>query len=405
MIITDHHQKKKELPPADAIIHTTTLSGSGVAFFFAREILKKLDKKESLILQELLELAAIGTVADIMPLQGVNRSLVKFGFRVLQKTSRMGLQALYEVAGIEAARLGIYEISYIISPRINAMGRISESLDALRLLCTKSKEKAERLAQVLDKTNRLRRNLTETTFLHAKEEAKTQLKKKLLFISGKNYNQGIVGLVASRLSEAFYRPAMVTTVVDGFAKGSARSIKGFNITKALRSFEGDFLDLGGHKMAAGFSIKLSNLKKVKNKIQKLAEKEISDKNLKPILKIDCEIGLKDITLNLFLLLEKLGPFGSNNSRPVFATCNLEITSLRRVGRQQQHLKLILDDPETRKKEKTLAETEAIAFGFGEKLPDLKNGDHIDVVYSLDLNHWNNQEKLQLKIKDIKEITN
>src|SRR3990167_1000446 len=212
-----------------------------------------------------LELAALATVADLVPLIGPSRAIVKFGIDALRKTKRPGLLALFERAKIKKEEIGVYEIGHIISPRLNATGRISHALDSLRLICTKDKNRAESLADSLDETNKNRRLVTEESTIHAdlllKQAGSNQ---KFIFIHNKNYNQGVIGLIASRLVETYYRPAVVVSEGEIYSKGSARSIAGFNMIAFLRGFKHLLVDVGGHPMAAGFTIETGKIRKFKN---------------------------------------------------------------------------------------------------------------------------------------------
>jgi len=385
VIITDHHQpkhknKKITYPKAIAIVHATQLAGVGVAWFLAKAISSKLPS---------LSLASLGTIADMVPLIAANRSLTKFGLKKLQQTQRPGLQALAKSANISLTDLQTYQISFALAPRLNAMGRLEHALDALRLLCTPNPKRAQQLAQTLEKTNQLRQSKTTEMFFHAKNLYLKQKKKtKLIFIIDKSFHEGVVGLVASRLSKEFNQPAFVIAQGKNYSKASGRSISGFDLIKAIRSLEKLLLEHGGHPRAAGFTAENKNLPKIKQKLEKLAQKALKTKDLQPTLDIDCQIKLADINWKLYHQLEKFRPFGFANSQPVFTTKQVTLTNFRAVGQNQKHLKLKIED------------FEAIAFNFGQLAGQLTPGQPIDIAYTLDKNEWNNQKTLQLKIKDI-----
>lgn len=413
VIISDHHQPRTrtpctktssvhgkstvqgkpllDLPKAKAIIWSDQVSGAGVAWFLAKEIYKNFHKNlQGFKASNSLELACIGTITDQMPVLDINRSLIKFGLKELQNTGRPGILALCAEAGVEQKQIGAYEIGYIIGPRLNAMGRLENALDSLRLLCTNNKNRANDLASKLGLTNRQRQQLTETVFEHARKSLKLKAKSlKLIFVSHPSYNQGIIGLVASKLVEEFYKPAVVISENKEFSKGSARSIKGFNLIKALRKIK-NFEDLGGHPMAAGFTVKTKKIKELKEKLEKLAKKQIKDELLQPKINIDLELDLNSISLKLADELEKFAPFGIGNPRSVFAVKKAKIINTRTVGRDNQHLKLFL-----------YPGFEAIAFGFGALSKNLNAGDLIDVCFNINKNVWNDKEKLELRIKDLK----
>lgn len=390
VVITDHHIPGKKLPEALAIVHTTELSGAGVAWALARELSPSSD---------FLELAAIGTIADVTPLIGANRSLVKNGLKELNKTKRFGLLALFEEAGLEKGKIDTWKVSFVIGPRLNATGRLTDAMDSLRLVCTKDPIRAEKLAKKLGEENRRRQKLTKEIFLHAKGLLPPSCPK-LLFVASPSYHKGIVGLVAGNLAEEFYRPAVVVSIGKEFSKGSARSIEGFDIIKAIRKCENFLIDCGGHPMAAGLTVETSNLEKLKRSLIKIAEKELNEEKLTRVLQIDCDLRLSDLTWKLYEVLEKFTPFGIGNPKPIFVTYGLRIVEMRTVGNNDTHLKLKLDDPKTKKIEEVSA-LDGIGFGMGDLAAKIKVGDLVDIAYTLEKNTWNEEEKLELKIKDMK----
>lgn len=392
VIITDHHQpkiksKKPVLPKALSIIHTTKLAGVGVAWFLARELK---DLKTS------LELVAIGTIADMVPLTAANRSLVKFGLESLRKSKRVGLKALADISKVDLKNLVTYQIGFVLAPRLNAMARLEHALDSLRLLCTTLEEKASKLATSLNQTNLERQDKTFEMFFHAKSQwtEYNQPKKKLIFVKHQSYHEGIVGLVAGRLAEKFYKPAFVISMGETYSKGSARSIKGFNVLKAIRSIEDLIEEHGGHQMAAGFTAKNVNLPIIQKRLEDLAEDQLKKEQLIPVITIDCELKPEDINWDLWSQLEKLEPSGFGNKPPLFISKQLEVVDFRSVGQDQKHLKLTLQGP-------SLKESfPAIAFNLGSMATKLKPGQKVDVTYTLDKNEWNGNKALQLKIKSI-----
>lgn len=394
VIISDHHQPKRgnnraAFPEALAIVHTTKLAGAGVAWFFAQEILKDLSST--------LELAALGTIADMVPLTEANRSLAKYGLEQLRRTKRVGIKALARNASVDLATITPHEVSFRIAPRLNAMGRLKHGLDSLRLLCTLNRSRAQQLSQDLAQVNQLRHDLSEEMFDHARKQWLKQADRnpKLIFIAHSSYHEGIVGLVAGRLAEKFNRPAIVVAQGKTQSKASARSIKGFNMIKALRQIEALLLELGGHELAAGFTAKTKKLSLIQKQLEKLADRQLKSNQLQPELKIDCLIDFKDITWILFNELEKLQPFGFANPQPVFATRGVKIVNFRPVGQGNQHLKLRLSSATW-----NLEPIDAIAFNFGRLSPQLSRNQLVDIVYTIESNHWNHRKSLQLKIKDV-----
>lgn len=391
VIIIDHHVKPKKLPKAFSIVHTTTLSASGMSFFVSK-ILKEKSKDNKF--PSHLDLAAVGTIADMVPLIGPNRSLAKYGLEEINKSQRIGLNEIIEEAALKKGEIGTYEVSFMIAPRLNAMGRLEHALDSLRLLCAKNKDKAKSLALHLGQTNKLRQQLTFDTSKHAinivgaRHDAPDSIKK-ILFISHQSYDQGVIGLVAGKLVEEFYRPSIVVSKGEIYSKASARSISGFNIIEAIKSFESILVNAGGHPMAAGFTIETKNLEVLQKNLEDFAEKNLSQDLLERSLKIDAEIDLKDITWELYEKIQQFEPFGIGNPEPVFAAFKAKIASIRPVGSALQHLKLSFNS------------FSAIAFNRGFLAKDLKPGQEVDIAFSLTANNWNGNKSLELKIKDIK----
>lgn len=406
VIVTDHHVKPKKLPDC-IIVHTLQLSGAGVAWFIIKELLKKKFKTQSSIANtDLLTLAAIGTIADMVPLVGANRSIVKHGLAVLNSTKNIGLTALINEAGLICGKIGTYEISHILAPRLNAVGRLIHAMDALRLLCTQQKDKAEILARKLGLTNRERQQLTLETTKHALQglslrQRQSLIKQKIIFVSHETYNQGVIGLVAGKLVEEYYRPTIVVSKGELVSKASARSITGFNIIEAIRSCSDILVDAGGHPMAAGFTIETKYLNLLEDRLGRLAEKELDEEKLTRRLRIDLEIPLELATLKLWKELQSLLPFGFGNSEPVFVSRGVMVIECRLVGVEGRHLKLKLALNNKILKQSNNDHVEAIAFGMGEWFGKLKPQEtKIDLAYLLDLNTWDGHQSLQLKIKDL-----
>ena len=412
VVITDHHVPSKNLPKAYAIVHTTKLCGAGVAWLLSQEILNSkfeiLNKSQNQntkykIRDTHLELVALATVADLVPLTEANRTLVKFGIEKLRTTKRPGLLALIKEAGIEKELIDVFEIGHIIAPRLNAMGRLEYAMDSLRLLCTKDPKKAEVLSEKLSSTNKRRQELTIEAFEHAKEKVKSQSirqaqdkkskVKSLIFLGDETYQQGVIGLVAGRLVEEFYRPAIVLSIGEKYSKASARSIKGFNIIEFIRTASDLLVDAGGHPMAAGFTVETDKISVLEKKFEELAVKLLDTEKLKRILNIDLEVLLSDINFEFYKKLQKLAPFGIGNPTPVFLSKNLTIDDMRLVGNDGLHLKLRV--------QKDGKYFDAIGFGLGDRADEIRIGDKIDLVYTIEEDRWNGNNRIQLKIKDFK----
>jgi len=420
VILTDHHQLGKVKPKAHAIVHTTKICGAAVAWVLARELLKKVSDIKSNTsqeamrppprwggkIQDFLDLAAMGTIADMVPLVGANRSFVKFGLKQLNKTKRAGLLALFKNASLKKGEIGPYEVGWMIGPRLNASGRVGNGMDSLRLLCVRDEERARNLALTLNRINKERQDLLTKNFLHAQKQVVSLEKEKLIFISDALYHEGVIGLVAGKLMRQFYRPSIVVAEGKIYSKASARSINGFNIVEAIRKCGQDLVNVGGHPMAAGFTVKTKKLKAVGKKLTAIANEKLNEKTLTKSLKVDLEVSLQDLSFKLCEAIEKLLPFGMGNPEPVFVSRGLKVVSARLVGKNQDHLKLVLDDPKTPKIERTGAEAkqtplDGIAFGLGEVYSQLSKDKLIDVAYNFSVNVWNGEKKLQLRIKDIK----
>jgi single-stranded-DNA-specific exonuclease len=377
VIVIDHHVKGVKKNKAQSVIHGTETSGAGLAWFFAKEF----------GIKNGLELAAIGTIADQLPLTGINRSIVKYGLVELNKTKRPGLLALFKEAGIE--NIGVYEVGYIIAPRINAMGRLKHGLESLRLLCTKDKTKAFEIAKNIGSTNLERQKIVEEVVFLARKNVTDE---KIIVIAGENYHEGVIGLAAGRLVEEFYRPAIVLSTKGEVSKASARSLPGFNIIEAIRAVS-LHLEGGGHPMAAGFSIETSKIDKFTKEINKYADKLLTNEILEKKLRIDCEVNFEQLNYDLLDKLNKFEPTGLGNPGATFLTKQVEFIDAKPVGREARHLKLKL-----RQNEHTF---DSIYFGGGEMYSKLFPKAKIDVVYSLEDNSWNGYKNLQLKIKDLK----
>ena len=380
VVVIDHHSKGKKKLNTPYLIHSTSVCGSALAYFFAKELGVKSG----------LELAAIGTIADQLPLIGVNRSLVKHGLEALNNTKRPGLLALFIEAGIQ--KVGTYEVNYIIAPRINAMGRLAHGLDSLRLLCTKDKNKAYDLARHLSQTNTERQRIVDEVVLHTRKNVTAR---KVIVLAHESYHEGVIGLAAGKLVEEFYRPAIVLSKKENISKASARSIAGFDIIENIRKLEYLIVEGGGHPMAAGFSIETSKIEEFAQKINKIADNIITAEILERKLKIDLEISFSDISQKLYKVLLQFDPTGLGNPTPTFVSRKVKLLGARQVGKDLSHLKLRLGHGDV--------EFDAIYFRGGEFYSKLQSGAILEVVYQIEDNSWNGNKSLQLKIKDLRLI--
>ncbi|MFH1971077.1 MAG: single-stranded-DNA-specific exonuclease RecJ, partial [Patescibacteria group bacterium] len=307
VIVTDHHAKGKKVLKSFSTIHTTQISGSAVAWIFSREIQKYFTKNMNL--DKRLDLVAIGTIADQVPLIDANRSFVKWGLQKLNETKRPGLISLFKEAGLKEGEIGTYEVGYIIAPRINAMGRIEHGIDSLRILCTKSIKRSVELANTLGNINQKRQRIVDEVVIHARKMIAKGDSNKVLILAHESYHEGVIGLAASKLVEQFYKPAIVISKGKKISKASARSISGFNIIENIRKLDNLLENGGGHPMAAGFSILTSNIEKFQNKFQKISDKLLTDEILSKKIKIDMVLDFNNLSLELVDEISKLEPFG------------------------------------------------------------------------------------------------
>ncbi len=416
VIVTDHHLKPESLPTdTEAIFHIPELSGSGVSYFFSKMIFEyfcsvilgrsKATTPESdsgqarmtLLKQnfasDYLALASIGTIADLVPLTGASRSIVKHGLEAFLQTKRPGFKAILKESGIEGRKITPYEVGFIIAPRINAVGRLEHAIDALRLLCTKDAERAKKLAANVGEKNRIRQDMVTAAVEEAKKiiqnsEFKIQ-NSKLIILNSKKWHEGIIGLIASKIAESYYRPTIVMTQSDGHFKGSARSVPSFHITDFLRSMKKYLVDVGGHKGAAGFTIEKKSLESFIEKTQKKANKLLTEKDLERKVEADIKIPLSKINIRWVKELEKLQPFGMGNPQPTFYSKGT-LVDAKLFGRNNNHLKLSI-------KENDSFPFEFIIFNSAEQFTKLSRGQEIKIVYTLDINHWNNEEKIRGRI--------
>lgn len=393
VIVTDHHMPPSRVP--DCItVHTTELCGAGVSWFIAKTLL--LEQEQKAHANDLLALAAIGTIADMVPLVGPNRSIAKYGLVEIKKTKRIGLHALMKESGLEDKTITTSDISHIVAPRLNAMGRLDHAIDALRLICTTNSQRATLLASKLGMTNKERQQLTVDTTLHALSglsKIEDVTKRKILVISDTSYNPGIIGLVAGKLVEEYYRPSIVIAEGELFSKASARSIAGFNIVEFIRTAGDLLVDVGGHPMAAGFTVETKNISKLKTFFEQQSVDAISETLFTRSLVVDTEIQSSLITKSLCRDLVAFAPYGLGNYEPVFVSRGFIIDQIRKIGAKLNHLKLKLKD-----NKKNIID--AVAFGMGDRADALSVGTSVDVAYTIDENVWNGITTVQLKLRDI-----
>jgi single-stranded-DNA-specific exonuclease len=415
MIVTDHHSIGDQLPAAYAVIDPKIdarlrleegrtngypedmLAGVGVAYKLADALFRAEEQqghhKVNFKLEDLLDLVALGTVADLAPLdRPENRELVRRGLEVLNRAQRPGIFELAQVARVEPGKINTTSIGYMLGPRINAAGRLADAMVAYRLL-TADMPEAGQIAQQLQELNTQRQSLTMEAVEIARERVMSEAGDEvpLVFAAHEEFLSGIVGLVAGRLCEEFYIPAVVVEKGEEESRGSCRSIPEFNITHALDQCADLLVRHGGHAQAAGFTVRNENLALLREKLMALASEVLHGQDLRPTLEIDAEVPFDSLTMDLAEALRQLEPTGARNEAPVFMTRRLYVSDYRRVGQDGRHLKLRLSNG--------FHQIDAIGFKQGEWAQRIPA--YVDVAYHLEINEWNGYTKLQLNIQDLR----
>jgi len=395
MIITDHHIPLAVLPQAVAVIDAkrrdscypfSELAGVGVAFKLVQALFYKDNRGKKL--PQLLDLVALGTVTDLVPMIGENRYLVKEGLKVLNNTHRIGLQEMANLARLEVGKLDAESISWALGPRLNAAGRVNDATTGYRLLTTNSLEEAHQLAVELEERNAERQRLTSKTLHRVREQLDAKMHLPLLIDGDESYPVGVIGLIAGKLVDEFYKPAIVLNLGAEICRGSARSIPEFNIAEALGECQDLLITFGGHPLAAGFTIKRENLARLEEKLMGLAKEQLSHLDLCPKLVIDAEVPLSALAGDAFNLIQQLEPFGKGNPQPTFLTRQVKLIERRNFGNQDKHLGLKLKQGSVM--------WEAVFFNFNarEKIPPL-----IDIVYNIEKSRWGGEKVLRLNLRD------
>jgi len=384
IIVVDHHLPSAKLKNVDALYHSIDTSASALAWFLAKNFSKSAD----------LSLAALGVVADCQSLLGLNRSIVVHGLQELKLNPSPGLKKLMEISGVKTDKLSVYDLGFLLGPRLNAVGRLSDPVDALRLLCSRNSHEASKYAQILDKFNKERQDLQKESIDLAEENLSRDVLRnvstknnKVIFIAD-NFNPGIIGLIAGRLTEKYSLPSVVIAKNGAVARGSCRSIPEVNIIEILRKFSKLFVDLGGHSGAAGFSILDKNIPKLQKQLFNYFSINLLNYSAQKSITVDAKMDLSAINLKNIKLIKNLEPFGIGNPQPLFLFENLKIESKKLLGQNNNHLKL------------KVSGIDAIAFKKAELDKDLKIGDTINLVASLDVNAWNGHTFPQLVVKEI-----
>ncbi len=409
-IITDHHELPENLPPAFATLNPKLLpedvpvahmSGAGVAFKLSEALMQSHNAPQSEI-DALLDLVAIGTVVDMVPLLRENRYLVCRGLEVLNRRERVGLKALLLEAGInETAPITAQTLGFGIGPRLNAIGRIGDASDAVELMITKDPEQAKQLAAKLEQLNRRRREMVDECLLQADTHLITTgelTDQKAIILCSRDWNQGIVGLVATRLIDKYNRPCFIGNIDDESQeiRFSARSIDGFNMHENLMELEDMFIKWGGHSGAAGFSIPQGDLQKLKTRLFKLCADRISDSDMVPVTWVDMKLDSSQVNQYLVEIVDKMAPFGQGNPLPIFALERTSIGAQRTMGEDKKHLKLILTTNQPGH------HLEAIQWNWGGDTSKLNPKSTYRFAFTVEMNHFNGASKLQLLLKDFQD---
>jgi single-stranded-DNA-specific exonuclease len=403
LIISDHHHPDGEnLPPAFAVINPKQhgdpypdkdLAGVGIAYKIVEALVRARPLTNGFQLNELLDLVALGTVADLAPLVGENRLLVRKGLRQIRETKRQGLFSLAGIADLKIAKCTAGNIGFMLGPRLNASGRLESALASLELLMTKDFMRAGQLAQQLDVQNRQRQAITRAMQEQAEAIAmRDDPEAFLLFAAHEEFNPGVVGLAASRLTEVHYRPAIVAAKSAEETRGSCRSIPEFHITDALDQCKDLLVRHGGHAAAAGFTVKNENLPELVSRLKAIARDQLCTRDLRQTLMADLEVPLSELNFDVLKHLMFLEPTGYGNPEAVFVSRNVKVRAARTVGSEGKHLKLTLED------EGGLS-VDSIGFRLGHLRADLPA--YVDVLYRLEANEYNGRTTLQLNLKDVK----
>ncbi len=396
IVITDHHTPLQEIPEAVAVVDPkrtdssypfSQLSGVGVAFKLLQALFQSVGKEAQL--GAYLDMVAIGTIADMSPMVGENRYLIKEGLKLMNTTPRPGLRELLNQTGINAGNLDAEAISWVIGPCLNAAGRLADGLTGYKLLITESPQEAQDLAAWLTQKNEERQRLTTATITCAREQVIAQGLPPLLIASDKDYPIGVTGLAASRLMEEFYRPAIVIQTGEKVSHASCRSIPEFNIIAALNRFGHLFTQYGGHSQAAGFTLPTRNLPRLNEELSALAAEQLAGIELRPHIGIDAQLTLPDLGGDTYQTTQRLAPFGIGNPVPAFISRRVEVLERRTMGSEGDHLRLKLKQCGT--------VWDGVGFRLGKYLPEISP--YIDIVYNLEIDRWGGKEQLRLNLLD------
>jgi single-stranded-DNA-specific exonuclease len=400
MIITDHHIPLEHLPQAIAVVDPKRkdsmyaypdLAGAGVAFKVLQALFHKDSRKEWL--SRLMDLVVLATITDLVTLVGENRYLVKEGLRELNNSSHVGIQEMVRLAGLKMGELKAEDISWVLGPRLNAAGRMNDSSSSYQLLTTQSSEESRVLALELEKKNAERQKLTNEVLNRAREKLATRLHLPVLIDGDESYSVGVIGLVAGRLADEFYKPVIIINLGPELCQGSCRSIPEFNITAVLKECHNLLATFGGHPLAAGFTVTRQKLDQLQERITALATEQLGHLELRPEMVIDADVPLSILAGDTFNLIQKLSPFGRGNPQPTFLTRQVEVVECRNFGNQGDWLRLKLRQGNVT--------WQAVDFKSRKKKKEIPA--HLDIVYNLEKGRWNGEEVISLNLLDFAPV--
>ncbi len=398
VVVTDHHETLDELPNGIAVVDCKRkdskypfngLAGCGVAFKLTQAYCQKLNINENECLKY-LDLVCVGTISDIVPLVDENRVIAKLGLKLVNQTKNLGLKEILNLAGFK--KIDSVAISFGVSPRINACGRMGHQEDALELFLTDDPIEARKYSQKLEEYNRLRQDIEKKIYEEAVIDAEKEIDKPCIILGSENWHHGVIGIVSSKITEKYYKPSILLCIEGEDAKGSGRSVSGFDLHEAIVDCSKYLKHFGGHSMAVGLSLNSKDIDKFKEEFENYAKEKITDK-IVPELDIDSIITEKDINVDAIKELDLLEPFGEANSRPVIIYKNLKILSIRTLS-DGKHLKLTVKGDNS--------VVDVIGFNLGNYADLYQIGDKIDIVGNLEINSFNNTEKVQVNLKDLRK---
>jgi single-stranded-DNA-specific exonuclease len=405
VVVTDHHTPPAQLPPATAVLNPhrpdctypeKVLCGAGVAFKLLHALYERRGRAAT-DLYKYLDLVAIPTVADLVPLTGENRVLTRFGLKVLQRTPNAGLRALLRVSGLKPERpINAGQIAFVLGPRLNAVGRMGEAMRGVRLLLSDDDVEAQALAEVVDAENRQRQEEDRATLEQAKallEEAYDADRDWAIVLAAQGWHPGVIGIVASRVLEAYYRPTVLIALDGDKGRGSGRSIPGFHLYDALKACEGHLEQFGGHKAAAGLVIRSDAVPAFRDALNAVAHQRLAVEDLRPRLRIDHELSMSEVTAELWRFLAHFGPFGQGNPKPVFLARDVGLLARPEIV-GEDHLRLRIETGNG-------ASPEAIAFGQAAESEWLRESSRVDLAFQLGIREWQGVEYVQAQVLDVR----